>query len=193
MIYETDTDLTYIYGGSAWQQISGGTAVGNSGLVYVTSVTVGTGVSSVTINNCFNSTYENYRILISNIDGNTDGAVLSAQLSSGGTASTTGYAGNTFYVSTGSASGLTNAPLGATYWEAMSISNASTGATAFDLFQPFLAAYSRIFFQASCDNSYFRFGAGINTAATSYDGIKINGVSTTMTGGTIAVYGYRKV
>ena len=28
MIYETDTDLTYVYGGSAWQQVAGGTAVG---------------------------------------------------------------------------------------------------------------------------------------------------------------------
>jgi len=60
-IYETDTDLTYIWGGSAWQQVSGGTAVGNSGLVYVTSTTF-TG-STVDVSNCFTSTYDTYRIV----------------------------------------------------------------------------------------------------------------------------------
>lgn len=66
MIYETDTDLTYIYGGSAWQQVSGGTAVGNSGLVYV----AGASFSGVTtgapldIDSVFSSRYINYVLIL---------------------------------------------------------------------------------------------------------------------------------
>lgn len=67
MIYETDTDLTYIYGGSAWQQVSGGTAVGNSGLVYIGGTTFTT-TTTPFVNGCFSSSYQNYRIMI-NIAG----------------------------------------------------------------------------------------------------------------------------
>jgi hypothetical protein len=67
MIYETDTDLTYIYGGAAWQQVAGGTAVGNSGLVYVTSGTVSGTPTSITVSSAFSSTYDHYQILVSNM------------------------------------------------------------------------------------------------------------------------------
>ena len=63
VIYETDTDLSYIYNGSSWQQVSGGTAVGNSGLVYVTSATIPALSTSVSVSNCFSATYDNYRII----------------------------------------------------------------------------------------------------------------------------------
>ena len=75
MIYETDTDLTYIYGGSAWQQVSGGTAVGNSGLVYITGGTQ-SGSTALNVDNCFTSTYRNYRIVMSNIAVETAGRAL---------------------------------------------------------------------------------------------------------------------
>jgi hypothetical protein len=41
------------------------TYLANSGLVYVASTTVGTGVSSVTVSSAFNSTYDNYKIIYS--------------------------------------------------------------------------------------------------------------------------------
>lgn len=65
MIYETDTDLTYVYNGLSWQQVSGGTAVGNSGLVYIKEITA-TG-ASIDISTGFSSTYDNYRIEISTL------------------------------------------------------------------------------------------------------------------------------
>ena len=65
-IYETDTDLTYIWGGSAWQQVSGGTAVGNSGLVYVAEASATSG-SSLNVLGCFTSTYDSYKIVISDL------------------------------------------------------------------------------------------------------------------------------
>ena len=78
MIYETDTDLTYIYGGSAWQQIAGGTAVGNSGLVYVAGGTFSgvTSASPLDINSVFSSTYRNYVLLLRVEQTVTNGAFL---------------------------------------------------------------------------------------------------------------------
>lgn len=66
MIYETDTDLTYVWNGSSWQQVSGGTAVGNSGLVYVAGGTF-SGINAAApldVNGVFSSLYTNYRIYI---------------------------------------------------------------------------------------------------------------------------------
>jgi len=39
------------------------TYLANSGLVFVSSTTIGTAVSSVTVSNCFSSTYTNYKIV----------------------------------------------------------------------------------------------------------------------------------
>ena len=39
------------------------TYLANAGLVYITSTTVGSAVSSVTVSNCFSSTYDHYRII----------------------------------------------------------------------------------------------------------------------------------
>lgn len=167
------------------------TYLANSGLVYVTTATVGSAVTSVTINNCFTSTYDAYRIVMTNIDGTTDGNVIALQMTTSGTASTTDYAGNTFYVSTGTTGGLSNAALSA-YFEAGSISNASTFSAALDLLQPALAKYTRIQWGPSVDETYFRFGGGVHKVETAYDGMKITSVVGTITGGTITVYGYRK-
>jgi len=60
VIYETDTDLSYVWGGAAWQQVSGGTAVGNSGLVYVSSGTTAGTANTLAIATGFTSTYEHY-------------------------------------------------------------------------------------------------------------------------------------
>ena len=62
------------------------TYLANAGLVYVTSATIGTAVSSVTVSNCFSSTYDAYRIVITGGVGTTAGNSLSmtlAGLSSG--------------------------------------------------------------------------------------------------------------
>ena len=45
----------------------------NSGLVYVTSVTVGSAVLTVNVPNAFSAEYDNYRIVLSNIDCSVDG------------------------------------------------------------------------------------------------------------------------
>ena len=85
VIYETDTDLSYIYNGSSWQQITGGTAVGNSGLVYVTSKTWTSTAAAQQIDNCFTSTYDNYLIDWSGVGSTVNDELLYARLVNGTT------------------------------------------------------------------------------------------------------------
>jgi len=167
------------------------TYLANAGLVYVTSVTPGTNVTSVQINNCFTSTYDNYFVTITNVDCNTNGDVWYAQLSTSGTPSAANYQGNTFYVTSGNTGGLTNASIGS-YFEVCSASNTSTASGGFNLFQPALAQWTRCMFGPTVDDFYFRFGGGVHKVTTSYDGMKIGTVTGSFTGGTITVYGYRK-
>ena len=63
--YLQDTNVTEFWNGSAW--VAAGTA---PGLVHVNTTTFTT-QSSVSVNNCFTSTYENYQIKL-NILGSTN-------------------------------------------------------------------------------------------------------------------------
>ena len=83
-IYETDTDLTYIWGGSAWQQVSGGTAVGNSGLVYIAGGTQ-SGTAALNVDGVFTSTYLNYRLVITAVQQSVANNAVRFNFRSGGT------------------------------------------------------------------------------------------------------------
>lgn len=119
-IYETDTDLTYVYSGSAWQQFAGGTAVGNSGLVYIASGTTTGTTNTLSIPTSFTSTYEHYllQLTVGRTTLTTD-AVLQCQLYASASVVNAGssyaYASDQRYTTTQSNSG-TNAeseiPLG---------------------------------------------------------------------------------
>jgi hypothetical protein len=186
MIYETDTDLTYIYGGSAWQQVSGGTAVGNSGLVYITSATVGTGVSSVTVSGAFSATYDNYRIIYA-------GGTMSAAQRFGMTlgSSVTGYYEGLTYVNytgtTGAAGGSNIAA-----WQYIGGGNTISAGFVVDLQNPFLAQYTQMNAVGALQTTQATWDQGIHAVATSFTAFTVTPVSSTITGGTITVYGYRK-
>jgi hypothetical protein len=189
MIYETDTDLTYIWGGSAWQQVSGGTAVGNSGLVFVKSQTIGTTVSSVTVTDAFSATYDNYRILV-----NTTGSVAqNIQCRLDG--SSTAYAQVVMYMDLGSNTVVGFQQSNGGEFRFVGGGGGTAGNSslaAFDLMNPFTAAFTRM-----PSGPYFEANSlGISNAehrvATSYTGFVILPNSGTFTGGTITVYGYRK-
>ena len=197
MIYETDTDLTYIWGGTAWQQVSGGTAVGNSGLVYITSVAA-TGAST-TISNCFTSTYENYRIIFSNGATSNTGVYFYIQWTVAGTPSTTSYGWSytglrednvsSPYIGYSSAVPRTNlGELGMNPTFAGAVNNSSI-----DVYMPFLTARTFALFQSVSYPSPFAFVSGgiAQDQSTSKDGFKL-GISAGTYTGTITVYGYRK-
>ena len=163
------------------------------GLVLVKTQAVGTGVSSVTVNNAFNANYENYKVILSG--GQSSAAVdINLQLTAGGTPSTTLYYGVLVYasLSTGIVSGATNSNTSVWSW-AGGGAGATDGAASMDvdLLNPFDAKRTRLHNAQVLYSTVYGTYTGLHDVGTSYDGIKIIPSSGTLTGGTIRVYGYR--
>ena len=182
MIYETDTDLTYIWGGSAWQQVSGGTAVGNSGLVYIASGSISG--TSTTFTSCFSTTYDNYRVVLRILGSTGNNIYLKWNGSTGGTYNSSGFytvVGTSALTPTSEASSSNGINVGYT--------NPSYTSCTFDITAPYLA-------QVTTSSSMFAGGTymgvwnGIDTNTASSTNLTIaTGPSCT---GTATIYGYRK-
>ena len=166
------------------------TYLANSGLVFVKQVTVGSGVSTVNVTSCFSSTYTNYRVMWQGIAASAN-SYMGVKLLVGTTVNAANGQGNTFYVATAAAGGLTNANYAnALVLEAGNVTTSSDNAGWIEVQQPFATKYT--YTQAcSADNNYLRWANFVMTNATSYDGIQLLPGSGTLTGGTITVYGYR--
>jgi hypothetical protein len=186
-IYETDTDLSYVWGGAAWQQVSGGTAVGNSGLVFVKQQTIGSTVASVTVSDAFNDTYDNYKILVS---GGTASGNFVTRLSLGATATGYYYAG-AYTTYGGVVNGSAGSNVGSWITTAHNVQNVVLDV---NLFQPKLAkntSYSSNYFGPGSGDGAFAVQGFLNDT-TAYTAFTLTTTSGTYTGGTIHVYGYRK-
>jgi hypothetical protein len=156
------------------------------GLWLVKSQTVGTGVSSVTLTNCFSADYDAYEIVISNVDGSNGTSALVLQLvDSGGTPATTNYKSTGFFMTYAS---TTVNGINQTTWEC-SLSATNFGGKV-SIFNPFLAVPS-YFNNTSNDDTYIRVYGGTHTTASSYVSLKLAPNAGTITGGTIRVYGYK--
>jgi hypothetical protein len=206
VIYETDTDRTLVWNGSAWVFLSTSTA-GDVGLVQVFptgvtngtigatgTVTVGNAVSTVDILGCFTSQYTNYRIVFSNITPSTNTQDLRFKLLSGSTASSTGYAYASVFVTLGTTTVTGLSATNATISIASSVNTTtSRHAGSLDLFMPNLAQFTQ--YAATGYISRTDISAmgvtGSHQVATAYDGIQFITSTATITGGTITVYGYR--
>ena len=163
------------------------TYLANSGLVFVKSQTIGTTVSSVTVSSAFSATYDNYVIIISGGVATGD-ANIRIQL---GATATGYYYGGMFAKYDGTNSSFA-AVANQTFFD---IGYASTNALAgkAELDNPFNAkrTIARTTSIGSSTTYYMNNYAGFLNDSTSYTAFTITISSGTMTGGTIAVYGYR--
>jgi hypothetical protein len=163
------------------------TALGGAypGLRLIKTQTVGTAVASVTVTNAFSATYENYKIVISGVDG----SVVAAYLWTLGSTST-GYYGSQYYDAYTGASG-TDRNNNAAYNQCGITAVDDNGNTSFDVINPFLAKRTSITgtYNAGLYSGWFG-GSVFNT--TSYTAFTITPASGTLTGGQISVYGYGK-
>ena len=166
------------------------TYLANSGLVYVTSATVGSAVSSVTVSSAFSSTFDNYEIVYT---GGTASATNNLGLQMGST--TTGYYGNIIY-----AVPSTPAPAGLGVNNGANWTYAGDGTTngarlACTLYAPNLAVRTGIAVSymgtGTTSGAFGNFNGNLDNA-TQYTAFTIVPGSGTLTGGTITVYGYRK-
>jgi hypothetical protein len=185
MAYIEASNLTQYYDGAAWQTLGGG-------LTYITQATP-TAVNTVSINNCFTSTYQNY-LIVMNFSAAVGNGEVTARLRLSGTDATTNY--NTQRIGGGGATLFSSTdPTGAddTYFLSITATNVESYGFSTNVFSPALAR--RTVFSG---NGGYQSGGGAtleitwgqHTTATAYDGITVNYSGTSFTG-TIRVYGYQ--
>ena len=163
------------------------------GLWLVKSQTVGTGVSSVTVNNAFSADYENYKIIWSGGQSST-AEKINLQLTVGGTASATLYYGTLVWVNVGTAAVSGAADNNASQFSfAGGGAGASNGAASVnvDLLNPFETKRTRLHNAQTLYGSVYGTYTGLHDVGTSYDGFRLTPGAGTITGGTIRVYGYK--
>lgn len=168
-----------------------GVAAAAGGLVFI-SATAMAG-ASVSVNNCFTSTYDNYRLIFAPSAVTSD-AVIAFRLRLSGTDSSTSYRSQRIFATGTSITTLAN-PSGTSdmfFGYVKSAAPTNTGVSV-DIFAPALAratvANSISGGLESTDNYALQFYS-THTPATAYDGFTLTTAATTT--GTIYLYGYAK-
>jgi hypothetical protein len=185
--YLEDTNTTQYYDGAAWQPV--GTA---PALVYITQATP-SAVNTVSINNCFTSTYANYLITINVTAAVVDGR-LTGRLRVGGVDATTNYSGQRVGGQAASAFAGTN-PTGTDDFSFGNIQAATPTSYygAVNINNPAIAQATTAFVSTGTNDTGGTLLSLIwttHSTATAYDGITFNYDGTSFTG-TIRVYGYQ--
>jgi hypothetical protein len=167
------------------------TYLANAGLVYVTSATIGSGVSSFIVPNAFNSTYDNYLVRVDEVQYSAANDNISLQLRIGTSTSATNYLYALPYSSYAGATGVA-ASSTATSFSIIGRALAANAKVSFvcNINQPFLALNTTASSIAVGSDLIGPFG-GYHNQNTSYDQIVMT-TSGTMTGGKVTVFGYRK-
>jgi len=156
------------------------------GLWEVTSTTIGTGVSSVTVSNCFSSAFDSYRVVLR---GTTCTNIDWLKLTLSG-ATGLSYAYNIPYYNYTTVGTFYYLSAGANH-----IGFIVTGTTmsgSMDIHNPFATAATG-FYTTGASETYVNAGGGYNSNVTSSTGFTLTPNAGTLTGGTVNVYGYGKV
>ena len=156
------------------------------GLWLVKSQAVGTGVSSVTVTGAFSADYDNYKITYTG--GVGSGGTINLNLGASVTAyfNTLVY-GNSYAVPTATGTGTNNGG----GWGLCGYHDANYALSIVELYGPFLAKYTGMTSAFMADTNSGALN-GIHKVATSYSSFILTGAGgSTLTGGTIRVYGYR--
>lgn len=186
LIFETDMNRVVAYDGSNWVYVADTDTP--PGLELVTADTF-SAVSSRSIDNCFTSTYANYRIVVFLDNASATSNALSLRLRASGTDTTTAYYWSeiyTAYNSTVTGGGGSN--VSSVQWNYRLTTDLDFSAS-FDVTAPQLAKNTGIFGHSFGDNVGRTFSA-YQGSTTQFDGITFFPGSGTITG-TIRVYGYR--
>jgi len=181
-------------GGSTWQNPAVTAAqFANVGLTFITSTTVPAGASSITIANCFSSTYDNYRFVFSGARCTTGAQFVLAQLRVSGTTSITGYYHARLEAHPVSSAQALNDP--SWYWSVV-VDSVNYAGGVVDVFNPNNAVETS-FTSNGTDprtaGAFLRSGAGWHDVTTAYTDIVLSlTTSSTWNAGTITVFGYKK-
>ena len=182
LAYLEDSDVVQYYDGSVWATVG---PSADSGLTLISATTIGTAVATVTVSSAFSATYDNYKILVS---GGT-GTEANLTLIFGST--TTGYY-QSFARLDYSTSSFTVATAnnGASFTRA-GYANTNGINLNIDVLSPNLAKNTFIDGWVCQNNTGAGAGSisGFLNDTTQYTAFTIG--ATSLTGGTVRVYGYQ--
>ena len=164
------------------------TYLANSGLVYVTSATVGSGVTTVAVASCFSTTYDNYKIQWSGASTLTTGNAINMILGS----TVAGYYGVMQYASYAGVGGQVVGDNNVAAWTHCAGANQSQVIFDADIYNTFKTQITSMSTNIYNDNANSGKKTGWLNTTTSYTGFTWTVASGTITGGTVVVYGYRK-
>lgn len=179
--------------GETWtgtHDFTGATVTGAGALVLVATASPSS-VSSVSIDNCFTSTYDNYRV-VAHVSGG-GGALKMRMRASSADDTNTSYKR---WQGVGSSSPtLQTADYGSASTVFILSSSASEQAGSMDVLRPQATAFTRVshgfvFYDSGSGNSGLTWGGGTFAATTSFDGFTFFVDTGTFTG-SIRVYGYQ--
>jgi hypothetical protein len=180
--YLEDSDAFEYWDGAAYEPL-----VSGGGLILVKEQTIGSAVSSVVVSDAFSADFDNYKVIITGGAGTTS-QQISLQLG----ATTSGFYGGSSRISFSSG---TFASTGYNNSATITCARANVDGIAgnFDILTPFLAKNTII---SGIDLALTSAGSGGHQAAymdniLSYTDFTIAPTASTITGGTIRVYGYR--
>ena len=183
-------------------KVTFGGAVAGAGMDLITPTSVaGTGVTvsggavsfsaatTVSVNGCFTSTYDNYRIILSVLPTVSNDADI--RLRVGGTDNSTASSYVIQRLSAGSTT-VTAARTTSSAWAAWQANTAQYNSASFEVFRPFIVGTTQLqtLLVSSDTNAYMAMYVGTHNQSVSYDGISFIYPSGTITG-TLRVYGYR--
>lgn len=158
------------------------------GLMYITQATIGNGVTSTTVANCFSSTYDHYLI---QVVGTRAGAQVGTSLQLSGI--TTGYDFQGFYMAKGSSTIVGFNTSNTSSWD---FGATDTNASLHEMLvmnpNKAIAKTCVVRNSASGGTTLGVQVFGQNASTSTATGFVFSVGSSTLTGGTIFVYGYRK-
>ena len=169
------------------------TYLANAGLVYITSLTWSSTSNAQQINNCFTSTYDNYRITFTGIGNQSTPTGLNFRLVDGTTPDSTAnyYYTEMYQTTAGTPSGYWSTGVGQ-----MSMGRIGDNYNAFalDIFSPQTTNPTAFLVQATAfgnSNLYNGNAYGYKNTTTAYEGLYLY-IGAGTWAGTLTVMGYRK-
>jgi hypothetical protein len=153
------------------------------GLVPILTQTIGTAVSSVTVNNAFSATYENYRVIYS---GGSSSGAGEFNLSLGGI--TSGYSSSLIYASGTTPTAASQNSVSSWFWAGTT--DGTFAESSFDITNPF-DTKRKSYISSLKLNSARGVSSGFCTSTASATAFTLTPTTGTITGGTIRVYGYK--
>jgi hypothetical protein len=164
-------------------------AVNSLGLFIIKSQTIGTAVSSVTVTGAFSSDFDHYKIIVQANSIAAGGPYMTLQMGS----TTTGYywGAGTIVYTTGTANNITTN--NGTSWDRLGPGGTAGMSGVYELLNPFKNENTLITGSYADPSTAGAAGAGSGflNNTTSYTAFTVGVTSSTMTGGTVRVYGYR--